>query len=164
MVLRPKLSKMLVAAGALVIVLAIAAFAMGDRGGGKRGAGDLGWGTSPRVFTPERLPRDRILTARLRNDSLRRVRLSSEELRLEDATGREVDATAVFLDSFVHGLYPPTRRPREVTESELRRTGRLAVIAPGAQVPLTVAWRRGGGVDPPLRLHYGSGFLALPQG
>jgi hypothetical protein len=164
MVRRPKLSKVLVAGGALLIALAITAFAVGDRGGSEQGAGDLAWARSPRVFTPQQLPRDRVLTARLRNDSLRKVRLSAQDLRLEDAAGREVEATAVFVDSFVHGLYPPTRQPAEVTDAELRRTGRLAVIAPGEAVPLTVAWRGGRDVGPPRRLDYGLGYLPVPSG
>jgi hypothetical protein len=164
MVRRPGLSTVLVASGALLIAVAIAAFAVRDGDGSARGAGDLAWAKSPRVFTPDRLPQDRILTARLRNDSLREVRLSARDLRLEDAEGRKVEATALFLDSFVHGLYPPTREPAELTEAELRRTGRLAVIPPGESAPLTVAWRSGAGIEPPLRLDYGAGYLPVPPG
>ena len=164
MVRRRKLSTVLVACGALAIVLAIVGFALWEEGETQQGSGDLAWAGSPRVFTPSRLPHDRVLSARLRNDSLREVRLSVQDLRLEDEMGRRVDATAVFLDSFVHGLYPPTRQPRQVSDSELRRTGRLAVVAPGASVPLTVAWRRGRGAGPPLRLRYGSGYLPVPPG
>lgn len=161
---RPKLSKVLVAGGALLIVLAIGAFALGDGSGSDQGAGDVAWAGSPRVFTPDRLPRDRVLSARVRNDSFRKVRLSASDLRLEDAEGREVEATAVFLDSFVHGLYPPTRQPAELTEAELRRTGRLAVIAPGESVPLTIAWRRARDAGEPRRVDYGVGYLPVPPG
>jgi hypothetical protein len=157
-------SKILMVAGALLIALAITALAVGKRGGGEQGAGDLAWAKNPRVFTPQRLPRDRILTARLRNDSLREIRLRAEDLRLEDAGGREVQATVVFLESFMHGLYPPTRQPAQVTNDELRRTGRLAVIAAGESVPLTVAWRRAGGASWPTRLDYGVGYLPVPPG
>ena len=153
----------LVVGGAVLIVVAITALVLSDGGAGDEGAGDLAWARSPRVFTPESLPQDRVLSARLRNDSLRRIRLNAEDFRLEDGSGREVAATAVFLDSFVHGLYPPTRQPREVPESELRRTGRLAVIAPGESVPLTVAWRQGAGAAAPVRLDYGRGYLPLPR-
>jgi hypothetical protein len=156
-------SSALVAAGALLTVVAIVALALRQGGESDQGAGDLAWGSNPRVFTPERLPQDRILSATLRNDSLRRIRLSADDLGLEDASGRPIDATAVFLDSFVHGLYPPTRQPRQVSEGELRRTGRLAVIAPGESIPVTVAWRRAPGVEPPLRLEYGTGTLPLPR-
>jgi hypothetical protein len=161
---RPQLSKVLVASGALLIALAIVAFAVRDRDGRADGAGDLAWAKAPRVFTPERLPRDRVLTGRLRNDSLREVRLSARDLRLEDGSGRQVEGTAVFLDSFMHGLYPPTRQPAEISDDELRRTGRLAVIPPGESVPLTVAWRRGGEAGAPVRLRYGAGYLPVPQG
>ena len=153
----------LVVGGAVLIVVAITALVLSDGGAGDEGAGDLAWARSPRVFTPESLPQDRVLSATLRNDSLRRIRLNAEDFRLEDGSGREVAATAVFLDSFVHGLYPPTRQPREVPESELRRTGRLAVIAPGESVPLTVAWRQGAGAAAPVRLDYGRGYLPLPR-
>ena len=153
----------LVVGGAVLIVVAITALVMSDGGAGDEGAGDLAWARSPRVFTPESLPQDRVLSARLRNDSLRSIRLRVDDLRLEDANGRTVDSTAVFLDSFVHGLYPPTRQPAQVSESELRRTGRLAVLAPGDSVPLTMAWRREGGVDAPVRLDYGRGYLPVPR-
>lgn len=153
----------LVVGGAVLIVVAITALVMSDGGAGDEGAGDLAWARSPRVFTPESLPQDRVLSATLRNDSLRRIRLTVDDLRMEDANGRTVESTAVFLDSFVHGLYPPTRQPAQVSESELRRTGRLAVIAPGDSVPLTVAWRREGGVDAPVRLDYGRGYLPVPR-
>jgi hypothetical protein len=153
----------LVVGGTVLIVVAITALVLSDGGAGDEGAGDLAWARSPRVFTPESLPQDRILSATLRNDSLRRIRLTVDDLRMEDANGQTVESTAVFLDSFVHGLYPPTRQPAQVSESELRRTGRLAVIAPGESVPLTVAWRREGGVDAPVRLDYGRGYLPVPR-
>jgi hypothetical protein len=152
----------LVVGGAVLIVVAITTLVMSDGGAGDEGAGALAWARSPQVFTPESLPQDRVLSARLKNDSLRSIRLSVDDLRLEDANGRTVDSTAVFLDSFVHGLYPPTRQPTQVPESELRRTGRLAVLEPGASVPLTVAWRRGVAAGAPVRLDYGPGSLPLP--
>jgi hypothetical protein len=161
MVRRRRLSLLLLAGGTILILVAIAALASRDGGAGDE-SGDLAWAESPRVFTPERLPQDRVLSARLKNDSLRSIRLSVDDLRLEDANGRTVDSTAVFLESFVHGLYPPTRQPAQIPESELRRTGRLAVLEPGASVPLTVAWRRGTGAGAPVRLDYGLGSLPLP--
>jgi hypothetical protein len=163
MVRRLRLSLVLLVGGAILVVVAVAALVFRDGGAGDDGAGDLAWTRSPRVFTPDRLPQDRVLSGRLRNDSLRRLRLSVDDLRLEDANGRTVASTAVFLDSFVHGLYPPTRQPAKLPESELRRTGRLAVIAPGESVPLTVAWRRGGGAGAPLWLDYGRGYLPMPH-
>jgi hypothetical protein len=163
MVRRRRLSLVLLVGGAILIAVAIAGLAFRDGGAGDEGAGDLAWVRSPRVFTPDRLPQDRILTGKLRNDSLRRIRLSVGDLRLEDANGRTVDSTAVFLDSFVHGLYPPTRQPAKLSESELRRTGRLAVLAPGESMPLTMAWRRGGSGGAPLRLDYGRGYLPVPR-
>jgi hypothetical protein len=160
---RRKLSLVLVTGGGLLILLAIAALALGRHGASDQGSGRLAWTGRPQVFIPPRLPHDRVLTARVRNDSLRQIRLSAADLRLTDASGRTVDAAAVFLDSFMHGLYPPTRQPQQISKRELVRTGRLAVLRPGASVPLTVAWRRGGGAGVPLRLDYGAGSLPMPR-
>jgi hypothetical protein len=99
---------------------------------------------------------------RVRNDSLRRVNLAAKDLRLVADDGSTVEGSAVFLDTFLHGLYPPTREPRDVSESELRRTGRLARIEPGKSVPLTVSWRLREGADRPVRIEYGGGSLPLP--
>jgi hypothetical protein len=156
-----RLSWGLTVIGLLLVAVAVTGLAV--RGDSGDGSGTLAWSKGPRVFTPPRLPQDRVLTGRVRNDSVRRIRLRPADLRLADARGREVPGTARFVESYLHGLYPPTREPERLPESELRRTGRLAVIEPGASVPLTVAWRRDEGTAPPERLDYGRGSLPLPE-
>jgi hypothetical protein len=47
-----------------------------------------------------------------------------------------------------------------VPDTELQRTGRIAVLRPGAEIPLTVAWHAEDG--DPLRVDYGRGWLSLP--
>ena len=125
--------------------------------------GDLVWERKPRLIVPETLPRDRILSGKVRNDSLRAVELTSKELSLVDAAGGRVPASAIFLETYVHGLYPPARQPERLPESELRRTGRKAVIHPGKSVPLTVSWRQRADTDPPVRLEFGTGALPVPR-
>lgn len=77
--------------------------------------------------------------------------------------GARVEGTATFVSSFLHGLYPPTREPGKLSESELRRTGRLAVIEPRETVPVTLAWRLEEGEPGPVRVDYGEGSLPLPR-
>jgi hypothetical protein len=47
--------------------------------------------------------------------------------------------------------------PRQEPDSELQRTGRIALLRPGEDVPLTVAWHAADGT--PVRLEYGKGSL-----
>ena len=135
---------------------------VGCGGGDGQGAGPLKWQRTPRVFAPKTLPNDRVLSGRIRNDSLRRVDLAVQDIKLVDARGRRVAASVTFLAGFVHGLYPPTREPTKLPDSELLRTGRIARILPGKQAPITVAWRTRAGQERPTRLDYGRGVLPVP--
>jgi len=154
----------------LLLIVALGSLAGAGCSGGeptppvatKPGARDLSWTGTPRIVRPPRLPNDRILAGTVRNDSIRAVGLSQSDLRVVDARGRRVNASAVFLRTFVHGLYPPGREPRRLPESELRRTGRKAVIASRGTAPLTVSWRQRPGARPPVRIEYGAGSLPVP--
>jgi hypothetical protein len=148
-----------VAATALVAVLIGIASCGGDDSGD---AGPLTWQARPRLFAPEGLPSDRVLNGRVRNESLRRVDLRAEELKLLDEGGRRVAGSAIFRYGFVHGLYPPTREPSKVPDAELLRTGRIARILPGRSVPLTISWRTRAGDGRPVRIDYGRGALDIP--
>ncbi len=53
--------------------------------------GSLRWERPPRVIRPPTLPRDRILTGRLRNDGLQPIDLRARDVRLVDVSGRPVD-------------------------------------------------------------------------
>jgi hypothetical protein len=149
--------------------MAVAALAAGPAGcgdGSEPGSsGPLKWRQDPRLFAPETLPRDRILTGTLVNEGPVEVRIASEDIRLLESDGNEVEGSAIFLSGPGHGLYPPTRvPPSRQGEDELRRTGRLAAIpARGGTVPLTVSWRTTGkdGGNPD-RIDYGDGSLPIP--
>lgn len=149
----------LLRAVALVALLALAGCGGEDEGA----AGDLVWEKDPTVFTPPNLPNDRILSGRVKNDSLRTVEIDAADLRLVDAQGDRLDASAVFLETFAHQLFPPTREPAGgIPESELIRLGVKARMEPGAVVPLTMSWRQGEGVEAPVRIEAGGSSLPLP--
>jgi len=109
-----------IAALALIAVIAgalgVAAPREGDR--------TMRWAAAPRVVRPRALPRDRVLSAEVRNESPRPLRLVAARVRVLDARGRALRSVARFADAYV-----PAARARAVT------------LAPGDTAPLTVAWR-----------------------
>ena len=147
------------AALALALLLALG----GCGGGADAQSGGLVWDREPRVTKPPNLPRDRVLSGEVRNDSLERVDLEARDLRVVDAEGRRLPGNAAFLRTFVHGLFPPTREPGGgVPAGERLRTGEIARILPDRKVPLTVAWRVPPGREAPVRIDYGRGSLPIP--
>ena len=129
--------------------------------GGSSSSGPLGWSGEPMLFTPDTLPGDRVLTGVLRNDSLRRVRVNLPDVRVLSADGDTVKATPVFLNTFGKTLWSPGRGPEQMPETELRRTGRIAFLRPGEEVPFTVAWHAADGK--PAVVDYGPGSLRVPK-
>ena len=73
-----------------------------------------------------------------------------------------VASTPVFLQAFGKSLWAAGRGPQQLPDTELLRTGRIALLKPGQEVPLTVAWHAADG--DPVRVGYGRGSLALPRG
>jgi hypothetical protein len=145
----------LILTGSVLAALVIAAVAFG---GGDR-TGPLRWVGNAEVFTHPTLPGDRVLTAKLRNDGLQAIRVDLADIRLIDGDGRTVASTPVFLQAFGKSLWAAGRGPEQVPDSELQRTGRIALLAPGEEVPLTVAWHAKDG--DPERVDYGRGSLSL---
>lgn len=149
-------------------LVAAASLALTACGGSDQGeanaAGDLVWAKKPIVFVHETLPNDRVLSGEVRNDSLRQVRIDAKDLRLLTADGEEVDGSAVFLQTYAHQLFPPTRPPKGgIPEKELLRLGIKAKIDPGKTAPLTMSWRQRRGEDPPVRIDTGTGSLPIPE-
>ena len=128
--------------------------------GGTERTGPLAWSGHAEVFTHPTIPGDRVLTAKLRNDGLHPLRVDIGDVRLLDADGREVASTPVFLEAFGKSLWAAGRGPQQMPDTELQRTGRIALLKPGEEVPLTVAWHDADGK--PVRVDYKRGSLGLP--
>jgi hypothetical protein len=144
---------------ALVLVALLPMSACGDGG---ETSGALTWKGNPNVIVPTRLPGDRVLRGEVINESSKRVVVQAKDLRVVDGEGRSVEASPVFLSSYLHSLYPPTRRPTPYPEAERRRLGQVAEIEPGKSVPLTVSWHEPKGPRTPVRIDYGNGSLPIP--
>jgi len=138
----------------------------GDRDGGATQAATdtarLQWKSAPDLILVPELPRDRILTGHIRNASLRAVDLESERIQILDAEGKRLRATALFAQSFSHGLYPWSMRVKG-SDFERRRLGKIATIKPGQAVPLTLSWRVPAGGSQPVEARFDGGSLALPR-
>ena len=111
---------------------------------------------------PPTLKQDRILRAEVRNDSDQGVRVDATKIRVYDDRGRPLKASATFAEGYLHSLYPPTRGPATLPDSELERLGKLAVIDPGENATLTVSWREPAGRRTAATIDYGQGTLAIP--
>jgi hypothetical protein len=153
-------------AAALAVVVVTVVAAAGCGGGGPAHAGDgsgpLRWAAAPELFTPATLPGDRILTGTLRNQSVRRVRVNLTDVRVLARNGDPIaGAQPVFLQTFGKSLWSPARGPDVMPDSELLRTGRLAFLRPGEEVPITVAWHARSGR--PAAVDYGAGLVPVPR-
>ena len=115
------------------------------------------------VTVPDRLQDDRVLSGRIKNASDGAVELEAADLTVRDAEGRPMDGTGIYLATFAHGLYPPSREPKDAGEGERRRTGREASIDPGRSVAVTVAWREPRGAARAVAIDYGPGTLPIPR-
>jgi hypothetical protein len=145
---------------AVVVAASIAAAALLLASVPEDRSGPLAWSGGGEVFTHPTLPGDRVLTATLRNNGLHPLRVDIGDVRLLDGDGRPVEATPVFLQAFGKSLWAAGRGPEQVPDTELQRTGRIAVLRPGEEVPLTIAWHAADG--DPERVDYGRGWLSLP--
>jgi len=146
-----------------LVALAAAGLLAGCGGSGHvsgTGSGPLKWAEEPVLFTPDTLPGDRILTGYLRNESVRRVRVDLPEVRVLARDGDVLAASPVFLNTFGKPLWSPGRGPDVMPETELLRTGRIAFLKPGEQVPFTVSWHAKEGT--PAVVDYGAGSLRVP--
>jgi hypothetical protein len=132
--------------------------------GGGDDVGGLVWTQAPRVFHAEGLPRDRVLTGIVRNDSLRMIAVEAKDVRVMDAGGDELRSNATFVRGYLHGLYPPMRPPPGgLPEAERERIGRLAKLRPGGVTHVSVAWRMPRPGTRAARIEWGAGSLAIPR-
>jgi hypothetical protein len=138
---------------------------VGERDGASQAATDdaqLQWKARPNLILVPSMPRDRILTGSVRNASLRAVDLATGRVQILDEAGHRLKATALFAQHFSHGLYPWSMHVKG-SRFERRRTGRIATIKPGQDVPLTLSWRVAAGGSEPVEVRFDGGTLALPR-
>ena len=147
-------SGILALAALVAIGLTVTALRDGQR------TGPLDWSGHAEVFVHPTLPGDRVLTGTLRNDGLHAIRVDIGDVRVLASDGSEIPSAPVFLQTFGKSLWAAGRGPQQVPDTELQRTGRIAFLAPGEEVPLTVAWHADDG--DPVRVDYGRGSLKLP--
>jgi hypothetical protein len=151
-------------AGTLAL-LAVAATAAASCGGGPGAGvrrGDMVWERPPLLFVPHALPSDRVVLGRVRNDSLRPLRLLAAKVLVRDGAGRVLRSSAAFTTTYAHGLFGAFQQPSAQPTEELVRLGRLVELRPGETAPLYVAWRMPDDAHGPVHVDYGSGDLTLP--
>jgi hypothetical protein len=138
---------------ALVAVIAVFGF-----GGGA--SGPLSWAGDTQVFTHPTIPGDRVLTGKLQNSTTHTLRVDIGDVRLLTSGGEVVPSNPVFLQTFGKSLWAAGRGPQQVPDTELLRTGRIALLSPGEEVPITIAWHDKDGR--PARVDYKEGSLSVP--
>jgi hypothetical protein len=138
----------------LIVVIAVAGLGAGS------GSGPIAWSGDTQLFTHPTIPGDRVLTGTLRNDSTHTLRVDIGDVRVLTSGGGVVPSTPVFLQTFGKSLWAAGRGPQQVPDTELLRTGRIALLSPGEKVPLTIAWHDKDGR--PARVDYGEGSLTVP--
>lgn len=147
----------------LVVALLVgAAIPAAGCGGDDEGRNQLDWVDTPNVVVPPALKSDRILRGDVRNDSGEPVRLEASKVRVYDTRGRRLKASATFAAGYLHSLYPPTRGPKTLPDTELERLGRIAKVEAGDTAQITVSWREGPNGAAAARIDYGSGSLRIP--
>jgi len=149
--------------GAALVTLGILAGCGGDGESDRSAGGALAWSQKPTVVSSTEVTGARVLTGRVRNDSLRAVKLRSRDLRLLDRGGRRVEADFGFVGAYVRPDQPRNRSEEGVPESEQRRVGAVVKLEPGDFAPLSASWIERGPGGPPARLDYGSGSLSVPR-
>jgi len=145
---------------ALLVALAAAAAGCGDDSGGSS-RNQLEWLDAPTVVVPPALKSDRVLRGDVRNDSDSTLRLEAARVRVLDQRGRPLKSSATFAAGYLHSLYPPTRGPESLPDTELERLGRIARIDAGDTTQITVSWRVRPG-RAAAQIDYGSGSLQIP--
>jgi hypothetical protein len=151
----------LAAAAALVAAAVVLGAVLLSGDGGS--AATVAWSGEKQIFQSGK-PTDRILTGKIENTSLEDVTIDTEDIRILDAEGREVQSTARFLAAFAHGLYPWSLRgdnPRDLGSQERTRIGEMVKLRPGQVAPLTLSWRVAAGGEQPVQVDLGSTSLPL---
>ena len=142
----------------LGVVAIVAAGLLAGCGGSEK----LSWQGSPKLFVPASLPGDRVLMATVKNTGTKPITVKVPDLRVLDAKGHRVTASAQFIAGYAHGLiYPDTEARDKQPLVEQRRIGQQILLRPGRTAPLMVSWHQPRGAAP-AKVDYGKGTLKLP--
>src|SRR5688500_14884766 len=147
---------------AALLLLAAVLPVAGGCGDSGAASEQLEWLDTPTVLVPPGLETDRILRGDVRNDSDEDLRLEAEKVRVYDDRGRRLKASATFAAGYLHSLYPPTRGPESLPDSELARLGKIATIEYGQTAQMTVSWREPAGARTADSINLGPGSLTIP--
>ena len=129
--------------------------------GGDGRIGPLGWTGKAEVFKHPTIQATACSPARCATTARSTMRVDIGKVRVLAADGDDGRRRRrVFLQTFGKILWSAGRGPQQVPDTELLRTGRIALLSPGEEVPLTVAWHDKDGK--PKRVDYGEGSLAIP--
>jgi hypothetical protein len=115
------------------------------------------------VLAPPNLASDRVLRGLIHNQTGKTVRVTADDVRVLAGDGKRLPTAATFIAGYAHRLYPPTREPKSIPESERERLGDVAVIEPGQQAAVTVSWRLRNKSDHAAEIDFGTGKLAVPR-
>lgn len=153
-------------AAALILTIALAGaivVAVSSPGGGSADVPRLGWVRPPVVVSAPNLPRDAILTGRVRNNTPRDLELEADDLVVVDDRGRRWRTSGRYMQGFAHGLWPPGGRVANRSDGERERLGEITKLKPGESAPLTVAWSRPPGGGRAVRIELGGPELTIPR-
>ncbi len=154
-------SRTRLAAAAALVAAAVIAGALLLAGGAQGGEGRLAW-QDAQLFDASR-DTDKILAGKVRNTSLQDIDIDVEDVRMFDASGREVRSALRFREAFAHGIFPWSQKPKDMGDFERRRLGEVVKIRPGQSAPLTLSWRVAKGGEPPVKVDFGPAELDLPK-
>jgi hypothetical protein len=154
-------SRTRLAAAAALVAAAVIAGALLLAGGAQGDEGRLAW-QDVQIYEASKKT-DRILGGKVRNTSLEDLEIDVTDVRMLDASGREVRSALRFREAFAHGIFPWSQKPDDIGDFERRRLGEIVKIRPGQSAPLTLSWRVPEGGEPPVRVDFGPVELDLPR-
>jgi hypothetical protein len=112
----------------------------------------LSWGSDPKLYGVEALPRDRVAIGRIVNGGDEPLTMSAGDFEVRDLEDREMDGRVQFVDA---------RHPRP----DSLGLGTEVELEPGERRPLTVSYRVEPRAVEPLTVFFkGASALPLPDG
>ncbi len=121
---------------------------------GRLGDGFLRFESDPAVLAPALLPDDRIVYGVIQNDSLRKLRASTERFSVRDSDGKRMVGSIRFAAGYAHGLYGAFQQPESDRRGELLRLGIAVVLESGATAPVTISYRVRDPIALPATLYF----------